>query len=65
LSVVGLTGIGVRVVVVVVGDMFGLLDLKGIAVLHLQESIVGAVDVIVGQRGFDKKSSRWIERRGD
>jgi hypothetical protein len=63
--VVGRTGIGVPGVVVVVGDMFGLLDLKSIAVLHLQGSIVGAVDVVVGQRGFDKKSSRRIERRGD
>ena len=46
--------------------MFGLLDLKSIAELYLQGSIVGAVDVIVGQRGFDKKSSRRpVTTRGD
>ena len=62
-GVVGRVGIGIENVGVVVGGMFGLLDLKSIAELHLQESIVGLVDVIVGQRGFDKKSSRMIVTR--
>ena len=62
-GVVGRVGIGIENVGVVVGGMFGLLDLKIIAELHLQESIVGLVDVIVGQREFAKKSSRMIVTR--
>jgi len=56
-------GIGsgrVGIVVVVGRGMFGLLDQGSTVGLQLQGSIVGGMDMVVGQRRPDTKSSRRI-----
>jgi hypothetical protein len=44
--------------------MFGLFDLGSIVGLYWQGRIVEGMDVIVGRRGIDRKTSRKVGTRG-